>query len=705
MYKYISKLMSRSKVLNISFGLLLTLASTLLCLGVGLYLSAARSVRDMDAQFTTIALPDVEAIRHFTQYQIVAQGIDEFDFGPGLGVMNREDELTEGAFDFSVSSMMQMELLNNIEASVFRSGAVHMDARRYFGGYSPEIAAIHAPLGFGAPGNAGGTAAFIARVTDIEEHYALDILPEVVDGRRFVIVASAYVVFEVEEVLVLHSDIDAPSRFFVHFRASDKEGGKFFAEGGRYLIAGDFQDNSMRITRAGNISMPSMFPRLTNFMIDLNYNDSYEEVTSVIYTRDEKSELEWARIGRHGWQNMLTDEDFPLDVVRRYASEDFILPWHSLGEMSHAEALLSDMGDIFRNTVTATEKDTNRLNIITTSNMNSLLLFNQQRASIIDGRSFTQEEYESGARVAILPNVLARDNNLAVGDNFTLTLFEGDYRSTGYFNPNTGVHFRAWVPGGFQMGMRFSEPISFEVIGIYQPPLPNIADPHSIHLNTLFIPDNAFQGFPLDEAAWLDDRDSAPKLNVIIVPNGENEAFRASVNALIPGYGNFFRLYDQGYSVVRPAMENLLRNGLLILALCFAGWAVTVVVFCLFFVLRKRREAGLLYTIGIKKKDRFRWVFVQCACVMLIAQIIAFGLSMSFYGQILGFAVDTAFAQVPEVTAFADVNIIQDGTQIELDVLRSPLAVPLGIGAGLVVLLLPVGLIVKNMVKRRILDM
>jgi acid phosphatase family membrane protein YuiD len=709
MYKYIVNHMKRGAVSNAAFCLLLVLAGTLLCLGAGLLLSALGSLRDMDNQFTTIALPDATAIRRYALTQAESLNVDEYE--TDYGIIRRDDIWMGQLFEHNIADYMTDRILVNIEQTVYHSGAVDMDPRRYFGAYSPDVVPVYrADSGTSTPGNSGNSAAFVARCVGIEDYYSLTVIRDPdTNAQYYALQANARVFFEIEQIISLHPGIPEPTMISIPFFFRDTDGGYFFAEGGRYFISGQYTPGTGYIRDGSWVEMPAMHSTsLFSFT-----GPSRQTVVGTLASPDGLVGQTWADVVRWFPNADVTEADFPMEILTWFADEDETQTARrfALGDMTFDEALRSHMGEAVKYAVSVIEKDSNRLNIITTGNLDSLFLFNQHRANIVEGRGFTRKEYENGERVAIIPRRIAEINGLAIGDTLSLTFFEGEYRSISSFITSSTMaritdvrSYRTWLPGGFVSGMReAAEPLDFVVVGLYNAPMPRHEnDPHGIPINTLFIPDNAFTGFEEggQTFTWHDDRAESPMLNVIVVPNGHNEAFRQSINALIPGYGNFFRFYDQGYSVVRPALDNLLRNGWFIFALCLAGWLIAAAVLCLFFVLRRKREAGLLYALGINRRDRFRWVFVQCLVVIVAAQVIAFTLSMVFYEDILDRTVARAFAEAPaSASLFTDAFIAEDGVQRDLEVLRSPLAIPLGAVAGFVVLLLAAGGMARGMAK------
>ncbi|MDR2569841.1 MAG: hypothetical protein LBD23_06035, partial [Oscillospiraceae bacterium] len=376
---------------------------------------------------------------------------------------------------------------------------------------------------------------------------------------------------------------------------------------------------------------------------------------------------------------------------------------------SFEEALSSEFGEAIESAISESEKNLSRLNIITTGNLNSLFAFHQHRARIVEGRSFTKEEYETGARVAVINRGLAERNNLTVGDMVSLTLFEGQHINYLDYNPEMGRMYSTWEPGGFATGLSETEPIEVEIVGIYIAAYarmidPNAMDRHSIPINTLFIPDNTIDWINVPSSNRQNHIHSynyghvhheymLPLLNVIVVPNGRNDEFIQTIEAIIPEYSNFFRIFDQGYSIVRAALDNLIRGAILVFVLCLAGWLISAIVFFLFFIMRKKREAGLLYAMGFSRKSRFRWVFIQCLLIIIVAQAIAFSASIVLQEQILDLAFDIVAedfseAVVVDFVDFTDAIIAEDSGMIDFKLRSTPWAVPLGIGGATIALLL-----------------
>jgi acid phosphatase family membrane protein YuiD len=709
MHKYIFKQMKRNLAYNLSFCLLLALAGILFCLGTGLLLSGISTGRYINDTFTTIALPDAAAIRRYAVNRAEVLSPDEVE--TSWGTVRRDDESwARHIFDDLVADYMVDEILNDIAQRVYQSGEVHMDTRHYYGAWSPDVIALRqtASSGIIAPGSGGQSAAFIAQCTEIIETFQLTGYRDDETGEwRRQLLSYAQIMFTVEETLLLHPRISAPQQIMVTLHVQDANSGYFFTEGGRYFISGNIFVGGRNVNN----------PQLTQHSLSVSFPPlDRTTVTGAMASYDELTPDQWLEIVWRIADDLPTEDDFPMDitgfVIDTNDTRDFLF---ALGDMTFEEASRSPMGEAIHEAVNTADKNSNRLNIITTGNLESIFMFNQHRVQIEAGRGFTRQEYESGARVVVIPRILAEENGLAVGDTLSLCIFEGQFRSvtytvsTGTTNPDGTFayterrSYRSWQPGGFAAGMREAEPLEFEIIGIYfAPPARVENDPHGIPVNTIFIPDNAFPGFaPLytdgETQMWGDDRAESPFLNTVIIPNGRIEEFRRSINALVPGYGNFFMFYDQGYSIVRAALDNLLRNAWFIFALCVAGWCIAALVFCLFFVLRKKKEANILYALGVYRKSRFRWVFTQCLVIIILAQGVAFAVSTYMYERILTYTVERTFiAEENEASPFADAAIVS-GVNLQVEVRQEPLGIPLATLSASVILLLAAAGVTKSM--------
>ena len=222
--------------------------------------------------------------------------------------------------------------------------------------------------------------------------------------------------------------------------------------------------------------------------------------------------------------------------------------------------------------------------------------FHQDKQKILDGRFFSDEEYETDAKVCMIPETLAEMMSLKVGDKIPLSIIgaEGD------------------IYGELR---DIPEDVSYEIVGIYSR---NDEDPYKI-----FLPDSGsasssvtdVNGYTIGQFG-IDNSSAADFLNA--AKPLESKGFRIT-------------LYDQGYNaVVEPMLEMQLISRIF-LAVCLM---LAVAVLCLhsyMFITRQRESAEIMMALGSGKRHVALY-FIACSAMVAIPGI--------FLGCLIGSALD-----------------------------------------------------------------
>jgi hypothetical protein len=216
------------------------------------------------------------------------------------------------------------------------------------------------------------------------------------------------------------------------------------------------------------------------------------------------------------------------------------------------------------------------------------------------------------------------------------------------------INRRIWVPSLYNPALDVTEPIDYTIIGIFNTLLLDSGD-YVIPPNTVVIPDRSFEGVAGEPISRFHVPEHVPLLvDGLIISNGQIDEARNAINGVLDNYAGMFRFYDQGYGTLRTALTNLRFGMSWILSLAIASWATVMFLFITFYVARKRREAAVLYALGISRIKRFIWVFVQSVVVLLVALGISLAISMPLYETIL----DNAAVITEEFTlSFRDMRL------------------------------------------------
>ena len=521
-----------------------------------------------------------------------------------------------------------------------------------------------------------------------------------------------YVRFDVEQTLIPLRPTANPDYLNVQFQYSETDGSCPFVPGKRYLVIGNYYgdwsnaqilESYMRLYISGYISMDSPRRRMTT-----NNNQMYMDIFPVryeltyagqVHAPDDFSASILRDINIIGYIELygLLDDDFPLDIFARVPESGQVLPWFEI-EGSLEEALSAERGELIQEALSAAELSTGGLTVITTKDSNSLFHFHQRKASIVEGRRFTKNEANSDEKLCLISRELAELNNLSVGDVLELQLYPSALnqirlyynavsqtalntlpqmgRDSVFEEADTWLGISHWHPEKYYPGLPVSGRLEYEIIGIYTSPQ-SYGD-FTISSDTVIIPAGSFDGFtgytPPERKYTFYDSDNksyklydAPMLQTFIIPNGGMDEARAKIYEIAPeGRAGYFRFYDQGYSVLKPAFASIRSGTTFILAIAAAGWAVAVSLFCLLYIGRKRREAAILHALGLSKKKRFRWIYIQCAVIIVIAQVAALGAALPVYDTAVDAAVSMSRDDTERDVIFSDVGD-SEGIEISID--------------------------------------
>jgi len=658
MTKYIFKYFRRSLVSNVLFCLLLTLAGTLLCICAGLWYSAHKALLDLDETITTIAVPDRIAINRRAIELVDENPTYEYEDDPHSARIN-------------AIANMETEIFKNIREVIYPSGILQRDTRRLFNTFSDDINPIPLRMtGVGAEPyiasySGYGVAVFVVtcEIINTEYHFMNNPYWGYSFDEDSYLLRFDSVTFTINEILH-HNNSAQTDPLYVRTSVLqyNHDGSAPFEIGKKYIVIGNYQ----RSTGIGDISLD--FPNVETSLKNIGYINDNDELNEVFT-------FYW-------WEQPFFDDSyFPMEIktamfVREPGEDD---GWYSFIEVegSVEETLASERAQSMIDAMAAAQISSRSFQLYTTGDPNSFVRFNQNRNLFFEGRTFTAGEITEGANVCIISKQVAEHNELEVGDTISLQMYNATLSALNITYPvseDTYVTETFWIPSMYNSDLEISDLIEFTIVGIYNT-LRIDRSEHAIAPNTIFIPDNSISTLDGEPKGKFDTLFQAPLLaDAVIIPNGKINDIKNVIDSILPGYGGLFRFYDQGYNSVRLALGNLRFGMSWILVLSAVGWVAVLIIFLLFYVTRKRKEAALLYNIGISRFKRLMWICTQCCIIILASLGISIAVSLPIYGDILDIAAGTA----QEFTdSFRDLTLsdaADSGLRSRIPLDRSPLA-------------------------------
>lgn len=244
------------------------------------------------------------------------------------------------------------------------------------------------------------------------------------------------------------------------------------------------------------------------------------------------------------------------------------------------------------------------LPVLPTESCSLLPSFHEREATMSAGREISEEEFQSGALVCMVPEDFAKHNSLEVGDSLQLPLFFANYRtSPGFtFGYNFGaIDFSLANTQGDVYPVFWDA--AYEIVGIYryQGPNPDQAHISELGRDTVIIPSKSVQAS--DEQNIADFGPMLAYTTSFQIPNGSVAAFDSAFQK--SGAGEFLEISydDNGYEQIA---ENLRQTGSIAALLCMAGMLSAMIIILLllyFFIVKQKKRTAIERGLGMSRRQ------------------------------------------------------------------------------------------------------
>jgi len=278
---------------------------------------------------------------------------------------------------------------------------------------------------------------------------------------------------------------------------------------------------------------------------------------------------------------------------------------------SWQDFLKTDEGQVWQDEILPfSETNQNSAPVILTNYLESMYNFNTGKASILEGRTFTQEEYNVGEQVCLVSAAYAELNGLQIGDTLNLDFYHNEYGVEGYRDR----HNREAVTNQrFPMtpDMRLGVQQDYTIVGIYTAPEWG-GGAHDFDADTIFIPKAS-----IPNAEQYAVSSMTPMLHSVILRDGSIDEVEAHMAN--NGMEAVYAYFDQGYSELESSLTTLTENAAKILSIVLPVFFLVVLVFLLLDGLRRGRVMRSMRLLGI----RHRRVFWEAWCAVLSMALVA----------------------------------------------------------------------------------
>lgn len=312
-------------------------------------------------------------------------------------------------------------------------------------------------------------------------------------------------------------------------------------------------------------------------------------------------------------------EECIVDGRRSMVLSEETLPLYTEFTGSVDDFLASEEGNLWRDTIIpAVEQNYHAAKLMLSDNVSSMYWFNTGEASILEGRLFTDDEYQTGQAVCLVSADYAERNGLSVGDTLTMELFHpriDSMRSGGGETDATCMLIDPCLPNNSLELQKI-----YTIVGIYTAPA-LASGAYAFGPDTILAPKASVPG----AADFEDDGTYIPLLNSAMIPNGTQEKLNAFLEE--KGFGGSLLFFDQGYTQASSAVSALMSNALRLFVAGSAFWAITTGLFLFLCLYKMGPTMRSLRRMGVSSKTC--WHEIQAAMLPMVLGAVLLGAAFS----------------------------------------------------------------------------
>jgi hypothetical protein len=270
--------------------------------------------------------------------------------------------------------------------------------------------------------------------------------------------------------------------------------------------------------------------------------------------------------------------------------------------------------------------------------------FNRGLTRITQGREFTQEEMESGAKVCVISETLAQINGLTVGDTISPQFYDFDINTPyGIFvsDNSAGLNTSSLAnPYHFNETTGFAGEVEkYTIVGIYRQNQiwQNIEENvYAFTPNTIFVPKESVDA-PLDYS-------ELGLFNVLVLKNGTYTEFdkilldKEFETMSLPkgGEEEMFIYCDQGYMAMSENVMDFAELAQQVLIVGIVVYGIVLVLFLLLYPGRQGKTLRTMANFGTPRKDKLAHVLLSALGILLPGTILGAVLGLALWGVVVG---------------------------------------------------------------------
>ena len=331
---------------------------------------------------------------------------------------------------------------------------------------------------------------------------------------------------------------------------------------------------------------------------------------------------------------------------------------HSAEYSGSVESFLnSEAGDIWKNqTIPLCELNQHSASVVLTDDLQSIYMFNNGYAEVIEGREMTADETVNGVAVCLVSVEYAKYNNLHVGDKISIEYYDTTLVSDSAYeigmNDADDATYQVTRHGVLIPENRLGVEKNYEVVGIYSAPAFR-GGTHLFTADTIFAPKKS-----LPNAEKYEERGFRALQSLVLRNGTEEEFFETLKHGSYNGewaeiwfdnpndidFSGDFMTFNQQYDKAAGNIEVMRSNARRLLILAIMGFLIVLAAVRYFEARRQRAIVVTMKKLGIARRR-------------IVRELIGAGLLLDLTATALGGL--AAWLLFGEITRRANVGTLQ----------------------------------------------
>ena len=629
---------TRKPMTTLLWGILAAAMSVFLCIGAALWFSTANLAAVLDEHHAAVA---------YRKDRGVQQNDDPSE--PGISYQLESRRLSE-------EQVAQLAAMDSVKGVHFHTLS---------GGYSPSFEPV---LGV----TRGKTNAFdwyhlstesyrevmivgtVERIHWMKEDGPQDMWPMMEGEMEH---AHAQYLVNVEQIVLAHdtyqieNDFADNHQFNVFVGYYGEEAKDYVQPGQRYVFYGDFDPDSMGFETWGSPSDDQIYYR-----VKLKCGSCFLQ-DGILRTPDHSWNTEGEKMVQAVAKLDGTLEDFlakPENALWVRQMEDWNTRQHSVP-------------------------------VLGTPALDTFYLFMKHQAELVEGRMFTESEYDSGSRVCILSDSLAERSGLTVGDTIQLSQFSCiDENESTFVDDLDGKLNNPTVGSPIIMPEFVTADEEFTIVGLYHLLDEWKQESYSITPNTVFIPQKAqiadVFGGPdrIREITVATEQEQKGEIIRDVVTrqellengsfgiylsielhNGKMEDFLLDISQ-DPELQGQFHTVDMGLEKAFQSIEAMDSAADKLLLTVAAGWLLLLAVYVVLYQGSQRRNLGIMRSLGATPRVARGYLFGSGLTLAAAGVAVGGGVSLAIFDVIQSKLAQSTLAQVDKSAFSAGIGLTEE---------------------------------------------